>query len=359
MPLVINLFRVIFGTFDGQTLTYIVGKIFIASYAFPPIFLSILLFYRRKLPGIIILVLSFALVIVSTKYPSVGWWPFLNLPIYSLIITTLALSFLSKSKFIIFFAWLAMLIFSSFMVGFFGYEDAIGTTTYLNSIEQKVDFANNYAHFHIFPTYQLQDPVTSYRFERNLIGFYNLGFGSCFEMALIEHLLLNQSGVESRIVLIVGEDHTIVEVKINGTWMISDPGLQNILIPREEFTKKRLNQIGGISLVYVVDTDPPIFITDQYVPTDLVTIKITKNSLPYSNCTVTLMHYFNYSNFETPKIHPNSEGIIKIKLGDMRNYIIGGVEPFYWVCIDGNKTEYQVTSNGTYNDQQPLIIQIS
>ena len=190
-----------------------------------------------------------------------------------------------------------------------------------------------------------------------MLGFYGLGCGMCDEMAFIEKDVLNHLKVDSRIVSLPGEDHAFVEVLINRTWMVSDSGYNYNLVTRNFRASERIKEHGAISLVYVKESDPPLFITDQYVNTDNIIIHVLKNGVPYANGKISLTHKFQGRNCGTPEMGLDNNGTFVIKFGNMTTYNekAGKVEDFYWVVIDGSKTSLKVMSYGLNETREYTI----
>jgi hypothetical protein len=139
---------------------------------------------------------------------------------------------------------------------------------------------------------------------RNNLGTYNLfrssgdywkyllvGTGACYEGSMASTTLLKAAGFDARIVAFPGEDHDFTEVKINGSWLVIDPGY-GFTAPasREQRANARLIEMGAISYVISVDDSNFTELTSSYVTTDCITIKITHNDEPFPDAQVYLLH---------------------------------------------------------------------
>jgi len=115
-----------------------------------------------------------------------------------------------------------------------------------------------------------------------------------------------------------------------------------------------LNDYGGISLVYLLSSIPSTFITDEYVPTDTIPIKVLKNGEPY-NGTISLHHFFIYGEMKTPALNLDCNGTIMLKIGNMNSYTYSNIDSFYWVYANDINTGVQVTSHGN-NEILPVQV---
>lgn len=105
--------------------------------------------------------------------------------------------------------------------------------------------------------------------------------------------LLNDAGFEARIIALPGEDHDFTECKVNGTWMVIDPGYgYTAPVSRQERANARLEEMGAISYVIAYNGSNFTELTSQYVTTDSITIKITNQGKPLPNAEVYLTHEF-------------------------------------------------------------------
>ncbi len=104
-----------------------------------------------------------------------------------------------------------------------------------------------------------------------------IGIAGCGEMAEYESYLLQQLGFKTRIVKFPGKGHDFVEVYLNGSWMVSDPGYRRLhLVTRRGRAEARIKEVGAASYVCAVEDGRNVELTDEYVPTDTVVIIVTR-----------------------------------------------------------------------------------
>jgi hypothetical protein len=199
----------------------------------------------------------------------------------------------------------------------------------------------------------------SYQSSEDFSKFLICGAGSCGETAMFEQACFERLGFETMKVSFPGEDHAFVEVKINSTWLVLDPGYSMTLVSRSYRASARINETGTIS--YVTGNSKGTFaeLTQDYVPTDTVTIRITQGNTPVQGASVTLIHQLRYdtSSYQVAvpgngfSFHTDANGTIVIHLGKIGegayNSEFGKTDPFYQVYINGQSTEYKVNSTGT------------
>lgn len=240
------------------------------------------------------------------------------------------------------------LVIAGLVIGFAGYwvnSTAIAAAT---SPSAKVEQASQYV--------RNQMLYTGYgRISGDVFGFIITGLGKCQEAANMESWLLNQSGMTTRVVMLPGESHAFTEVSINGTWYASDPGYGLALVTTQSRGTLRLQEMGGLSLIWLAETNPPVFVTDQYVPTDTITIQVFKGGAPDAGGSITLSHKFEGETQSTTSIPLNANGIIVLKLGSMDYLPTVNADHFYWVYVNGAKTNYTVTSYGNYSSSYEAV----
>jgi hypothetical protein len=155
--------------------------------------------------------------------------------------------------------------------------------------------------------------------------------------------------------MLPGESHAFTEVSVNGTWYASDPGYSLSLVTTQNRGAIRIQEQGGLSLIWLAGSSPPIFVTDQYVPTDTIIIEVFKGGIPYANGSISISHDFEGSPQGTPSIPLDANGTYVLKLGSMDYHPSVHADHFYWVYVDGIKTDYTVTSNGNYSNSYEAI----
>jgi hypothetical protein len=175
------------------------------------------------------------------------------------------------------------------------------------------------------------------------------GAGACGEMAIANTNLMTASGLEARRVIIPGEDHAFVEVNIGGKWLVSDGPK---LVTRAEMAAKRIGEIGSLSYVVAPTENSFIELTQQYVSTDTIIIRITRNGEPLADVAIALKHTFNGKLMQLPcdgcTFHTNVNGTVMLHIGKL--HYIGkykGSEEYYWIYANGQNTGHNVTSTGT------------
>jgi len=179
------------------------------------------------------------------------------------------------------------------------------------------------------------------------------GAGMCKEMAVAGTNLMLATGLDARRVVFPGEDHTFIEVKINGNWFVADPGYYGgELITRVERAVRRIQEVGSVSYVVACIGDSFVELTQQYVSTDTIIIRVTRNGEPLSDAQVVLKHRFGSLITQLPcdgcQFHTDVNGTVTLHMGKV-HYInkFKGSEEYYWIYINGQDTGCNVTSTGT------------
>jgi hypothetical protein len=179
------------------------------------------------------------------------------------------------------------------------------------------------------------------------------GVGACGEMAMSASTFLYELGLTARGVNLPGEDHEFVEVNINGTWMIVDPGYyQSQIVTREQRASDRVKEMGAISYVIAYVNSSFIELTQEYVPTDTIIIRVTNNGEPLTNTQIYLEHTFMGGQWRLPDathvFYTGINGTVTLHLGSVSyNANAGSTDSFYRVHVNGINTGYTVTSTGT------------
>jgi hypothetical protein len=100
-------------------------------------------------------------------------------------------------------------------------------------------------------------------------------------------------------------------------------------------------------------------LTQEYVPTDTITIRVTRGTAPVVDASVNLVHELRYGTSSYPVALPgdgfsfrtNDNGTIVIHLGKIcqgaYNSEFSKTDPFYQIYVDGQPTDYKVNSTGT------------
>jgi len=224
-------------------------------------------------------------------------------------------------------------------------NDVLSQAENLSTPEEKVTliagFVRNTSNFNIFRSYN--------DFWKYLL----VGTGVCLEIAVATQTLLNEIEFKARKVSLPGEDHAFVEVKINGTWFVVDPGYSIVEpITREQRAAKRITEFGAISYVITQSGSSFIELTQYYVPTDTLIIRVTKENEPLANAQVYLKHQFMSRTLQIPSsdttFFTDTNGEITFKLGALAyNENASEYESYYWIYVNDKNTGQNVTSNGT------------
>ena len=191
------------------------------------------------------------------------------------------------------------------------------------------------------------------RANNDLQKYLLCGVGACGEMAMSASTFLNELGLTARRVSLPGEDHEFVEVNINGNWMIVDPGYyQSQIVTREQRASDRVKEMGAISYVIAYVNSSFIELTQEYVPTDTIIIRITNNGELLANTQIYLEHTFMGGQRRLPDaahvFYTDTNGTVTLHLGSMSyNANAGSTDSFYRIYVNGINTGYTVTSTGT------------
>jgi hypothetical protein len=201
------------------------------------------------------------------------------------------------------------------------------------------------------------------RLSDNLQTYLISGVGACGEMATSTSNLINQTGITSRTVGFPGEDHAFLEVYLNDTWFVLDPGYyQGEVLTRTERAERRLTEMGAIS--YVVGSGDTSFteLTSYYIPTDNITLQILDDGNPVNNAQVSLEHTFMGQAWRLPTASQffctDKNGTVLIHLGNLSyNSNAGKVDNFFKIYVNGIDTGKTVSSTG--NQAQFIDIDIA
>ena len=179
------------------------------------------------------------------------------------------------------------------------------------------------------------------------------GAGHCGEMATATITFLDNLNIEARKVDLPGENHEFVEVKINGNWYVTDPGYYpSEILTREERAVRRIYDVGAISYVIAYVSTSFVELTQYYVPTDTIVIRVTYSNEPLVNAQVYLSHKFMGGEWRLPdsssSFYTDGNGTITLHMGALTyNHKAEPYEPYYWIYVNGKNTGYIVNSTGT------------
>jgi hypothetical protein len=226
------------------------------------------------------------------------------------------------------------------VVALFGVNHVVGETQTLIDIQDKVSYIDYRVNALTMYTWLFRANLDNWKFLLS-------GAGQCGEMASLSNSMMQSSALTSRIVEIPGE-HAFVEVRVNDDWMVADG---STLINRTAFGEKRIRDIGSLSYALTETVDSFIELTQYYVPTDTIMIKVTRNGEPVADASVVLERSGVLS-ARLPSadcsFHTDVNGETILHLGKA-NFVgkYQGTDTFYVVYVDGMKTKYTVTSTGT------------
>jgi hypothetical protein len=183
--------------------------------------------------------------------------------------------------------------------------------------------------------------------------FILTGAGLCKEMSIAGTNLMSAAGLIARRVVFPGENHALIEVKIGGDWWVSDPGYYSgELVSRTERAKRRIERVGSLTYVVAYTENGFIELTQQYVPTDTIVIRITRNGEPFADAQVVLKHKFRNITTRLPcddrSFHTDVNGTVTIHMGKPL-YIneFKESEEYYWIYVNGENTGRNIASTET------------
>lgn len=240
-----------------------------------------------------------------------------------------------------------------YVATFLGLTSALSVARAAQSNTEKVEFVSDYVRTITTSFWGLRGIEGRYiifhRASSDFLKFLIVGAGSCGEMAHATKAFFDNLNLESRIVIFPGEDHMFVEVKLNGTWLVVDPGYGLTLVTREERGSRRLERLGGLSYVVAYTDQGLIELTPYYVTTDRIVIRVTENGEPIANARIVLKHTFMGKKISLPKLHSDVNGTVEFNLGPLayNNSKIEPAEPYYWIYVNGQNTELKVSSSGS------------
>lgn len=195
--------------------------------------------------------------------------------------------------------------------------------------------------------------VKFHRAQNDFLKYLILGVGGCGETAMASTVFFDHLDIESRRVAFPGEDHAFVEVKLNGTWMVADPGYYGSeLLTREERGLKRVEEFGALSYVIAYTDSMFIELTQYYVTTDAIVITLTYDDEPVANAEIFLKHTFLGRETRLPSqeymFYSDGNGTVVLHMGSLAyNEKAGEAESYFWIYVNGRNTGLNVTSTGS------------
>ena len=248
-------------------------------------------------------------------------------------------------------------IFLPYVGAFAGYNGIIDQASSIADQEQQVTFVSNTALTITGNAWVIQGLVRAYDdFSKFLLS----GGGACGETSIWEVETLKKLGFNARKVGLPGEDHSFVEVKLNGTWKIIDPGYGMFLVSRMERSERRVQEAGTISYVVAYMENGFVELTSEYVKTDTIVVRITQDGEPLVGASVTFVHTLVTDGFsrrsELPgngfSFHTDINGTVTAHIGllgeNVYNNSFVETDPYYLVYVNGEPTPtpLRVTSTG-------------
>lgn len=247
---------------------------------------------------------------------------------------------------------LIMILSMPYVVTMFGFRSVLSVAEAASDAD-KVELVSDYVRFVTTSFWGLRGVergyVSIHRASSDLLKFLIVGAGSCGEMAHATKAFLDNLNMESRLVSFPGEDHVFVEVKMQGDWLVVDPGYGLNLVTREERGLKRCKNIGGLSYVVAYTDQGLVELTQHYVTTDRIVVRILDNGEPTALAKVMFQHTFMGSRRSLPEFFTDSNGTVELSLGPLtyNNSKIEPAEPYYWIFVNGKNTKLKATSTGS------------
>lgn len=248
---------------------------------------------------------------------------------------------------------LTIIILMPYIATFSGFNLALSVARSAQNDTDRVEFVSDYVRVITTSSWGLRGIEGMYvgfhRASSDFLKFLLVGAGSCSEMAHATKAIFDNLDLESRIVSLPGEDHMFVEVKLNGTWLVVDPGYRLNLVTREERGSRRLEELGGLSYVVAYTGQGLVELTHYYVTTDRIVIRVTENGEPIANANIVLKHTFMGNKMRLPEFHSDVNGTIELNLGPLtyNNSKIEPAEPYYWIYVNDQNTRFKVDSMGS------------
>jgi hypothetical protein len=191
------------------------------------------------------------------------------------------------------------------------------------------------------------------RAEGDFWKFLLVGVGACGEIAMATSAFLDQVGIEARKVCLPGEDHAFVEVRLNDTWWVVDPGYyRSEILTRQQRAIRRIDEFGAISYVIAYSDSSFVELTQYYVSFDTIIIRVTYRGEPLANAKICLIHKFLGRNMRLPDsvsfFYSDGNGTVVLHIGAL-NYKdkADPYEPYYRIYINNQETGFTVNSTGT------------
>lgn len=144
----------------------------------------------------------------------------------------------------------------------------------------------------------------------------------------------------------------------NAFWVVRDttPFLEHFRLAFFQAIKRILDSsgeesqgVGSISYVVAYTENSFVELTQQYLSTDTIIIRVARNGEPLADAEVVLEHRFGKLTTQLPcdgrTFHTDVNGTVTLHLG--KPYYINdliGSEEYYWDCHDNDNTHFVVFS---------------
>lgn len=239
------------------------------------------------------------------------------------------------------------------LTAFACYNNILSQASAISNPEEKTTFISQY----VYDTTAFDFPFLKeyLRANRDFQKYLLVGVGACGELAMATVTYLKNLGFEARKVVFPGEDHAFVEVKINGEWRVLDPGYYpSENLTRKERAERRLVEFGAISYIIAYVDSSFVELTQEYVPTDTIIIRVTCAGESLVGAQIILKHLFMSAEWSLPPLYTDGNGTVVLHLGALNyNDKAKEFEPYYRIIVDGKDTEFRATSTGS--DQVHVI----
>lgn len=257
-------------------------------------------------------------------------------------------------------------IFLPYIAGFAGYFILLNQASAYSNPEQKVMFISSAA---MNVTGNCGDNIIQKqsRATQDFIKFLVSGGGACGETSMFEKDAFSRAGFDVREVAFPGEDHSFIEVKMNDDWKVVDPGYGMTLVSRATRGSARVQEAGTVSCVVAYTDNAFVELTQQYVGTDTIIVRITRDEEPLACASVTFVHTLVTDNSARSQTLPghglafytDMNGTIAVHLGKIGpntyNNSFAKTDSFYIVYVNGKPTQQKITSTGTGIETEVLI----
>jgi len=153
-----------------------------------------------------------------------------------------------KSSVLIIAALSLLILFLPYGSAYAGYSTLLNSGSSTGGPAQRVVFISHAAMVVTGNGYYVQGLVRA-NIENNqdFSKFLICGAGACGETSMFEQACFQRLGIETMMVEFPGEDHAFIEVKLNSTWEVVDPGYSMILVSICERAAARVAEVGTIS----------------------------------------------------------------------------------------------------------------